>query len=112
METMTRLAYAVAPLVLGQLTLACNAGDPALEGDSGAGDSFSSGDSFSPGDPFSSGDPIDVGDGILCPPSGGFGFDEGTVLPNATLRDCDGNTVRFDELCAREAAWIFIFAGW
>jgi len=119
MWTMTRLAIAVAPLVLIQLPLACTADGSALGGDSGAGDFFVGdtlfGDSISSGDPqlgdsHAAGDLS--GDLGLCPPTGGFGYSVGSVLPSVTLEDCDGNSHNLNELCERDAGWIFVFAGW
>ena len=43
---------------------------------------------------------------------GGVGYGVGDVLPNLTLEDCDGNSHDLNELCERDAGWIFVFAGW
>ena len=103
---MTRLAYAVAPLVLGQLTSACVADGPTSGGDSGAGDSLHS-DSFQ-GD----GGDVSAGETGPCPPTSGFGLGVGDVLESWTFEDCDGNHHALDDLCEREAGWIFVYAGW
>lgn len=68
--------------------------------------------------PASSGGPVDVGffdggpgvDG--CPPAGPFGVEEGDLLPDPRLVDCDGNPYSLQGLCGKKAAWQFHLAGW
>ena len=47
-----------------------------------------------------------------CPPQGPFGTNVGSVVPNATVMDCDGNDVTLHSLCDGDAVWISMFADW
>lgn len=47
-----------------------------------------------------------------CPPSGPFGTQEGQLLQDVALSDCDGNVHHLNDLCQRQASWIYLFAGW
>jgi hypothetical protein len=53
-----------------------------------------------------------TGEEIVCPPIGPFGYDEGDVLTNITLSDCDGRQVSLHDLCGANAGLIFNFYGW
>jgi len=48
----------------------------------------------------------------LCPPSGPYGTDPGTIATDVTLTDCDGNTKSIHEMCGANAAHINLLAGW
>ncbi|MFT6399214.1 MAG: peroxiredoxin [Bradymonadia bacterium] len=40
------------------------------------------------------------------------GSDIGDVPTDVTLLDCDGNEHSLRELCAEQAAWVFVYTGW
>ncbi len=48
----------------------------------------------------------------LCPPSGPFGSQEGQTIPDVTLPDCEGNPHRLQDLCGKQATWLYTLAGW
>lgn len=52
------------------------------------------------------------GNSELCPPTGAQGLELGQVIPDVALRDCDGNDTSLHALCARKAAYFFVYADW
>ena len=56
--------------------------------------------------------PDNFGQNVSCPPAGAFGTEPGDVIPDLALEDCDGNTHHIHDLCNRDAAWLFVYAGW
>jgi thiol-disulfide isomerase/thioredoxin len=40
------------------------------------------------------------------------GPDEGSLIPNVTFLDCDGNEHNLQDLCGYSAGWVFEYAAW
>jgi hypothetical protein len=57
-------------------------------------------------------DGLDGGSTALCPPSGTPKRALGEILPNASLRTCEGEVFELHQLCERKAAWLFVYADW
>lgn len=55
--------------------------------------------------------PEDTHDGP-CPPMGPFGTEEGDIIKDAVLIDCDGVEHSVHGLCDTKVTWIFSFSGW
>lgn len=55
---------------------------------------------------------LDAGGGGLCPPTGTPKRALGEILPNASLRTCEGEVFELHQLCERKAAWLFVYADW
>jgi len=55
--------------------------------------------------------PEDIHEGP-CPPLGPFGTEQGDIVKDAVLIDCDGVEHSIHELCETKVTWIFSFAGW
>ncbi len=80
---------------------------PIARADGGGGSDAGSADDASPG-----GGGADASGGGLCPPSGPFGNEVGSVAPEVTLMDCDGNPVSTHSLCAAPVSWTFNYTEW
>lgn len=48
----------------------------------------------------------------LCPPKAPYGTQLGDNLKDITLKDCDGNTFTFHQLCGEDAIYLNLFAAW
>lgn len=48
----------------------------------------------------------------FCPPAGPYGTEQGEIMEDLAVYDCDGNKVYLHELCGANAGLVNLFASW